>query len=132
MGMFDYYIPEPSLSCPVCGGPLEGWQGKDADCLLLYWKQGQRSPIKSDWPEESIENQASFLASFTLPDVFEFYTWGCKCDRRIDAYGFCENGVWVRSEIVTHLNFRPGTRTSSHDEHSIQNELQKWLESKRP
>jgi hypothetical protein len=129
--MFDYYIPEPPLSCPVCGGQLQGWQGKDGGCILLYWKQGRRFPIKSDWPKESIENQANFLESFSLPEVFAFYAWGgCKCDRRIDAYGFCEHGVWVRSEIVTHLNFRPGNRTSLHDEHSIKNELQKWLESK--
>jgi hypothetical protein len=126
MGMFDYYIPEPPLSCPVCHEPLSGWQGKDADCLLLHWRQGQRFPIKTD-----IEDLSKSLESFTLPEVFEFYTWGgCKCDRNIIAYGFTENGIWARSEIVTHLNFRPGTRTSLHDTHSIKNELRTWLESK--
>jgi len=129
MGLFDHYIPDPSLACPVCGSPLEGWQGTDADSLLLTWKQGERFPIKHDWPEECVSDERAFLESCALPPMFTFCTWGCRCDRRIEAYGFCEDGVWARSELVTHLNWRPGPQNNLRDEHKIKRDLQKWLES---
>jgi hypothetical protein len=129
MGMYDSYIPDPPLSCPVCGQKLERWQGKEAACLLLTWKQGEQFPIKHDLGDW-VENDKEFLESQTLPPLFEFYTNGCKCDRWITAYGFCENGIWLRSEIVTHLNWRPGPQNNVRDEHKIKRSLQRWLESK--
>jgi hypothetical protein len=130
MGLFDTYIPDPPLSCPVCGTLIERWQGYDADCLLFTWKQGQRHPIRHDWPEECVEDEQQFLQSHTLPASFAFYAWDCKCDRQpLAAYGFCEDGVWVRSEFVTHLNWRPGPQNSVRDEHKIKRDLETWLKS---
>jgi hypothetical protein len=45
MGMFDYYRPVPAPRCPTCGDELTERQGKDADCLLLVWRQGERHPV---------------------------------------------------------------------------------------
>ena len=45
MGMFDWYVPDPPLKCPVCGTLLERWQGKDGPCALLVWKQGEAVPV---------------------------------------------------------------------------------------
>ncbi|QDV49029.1 hypothetical protein Enr17x_10440 [Gimesia fumaroli] len=61
-----------------------------------------------------------------LPPRFEFYTDGCRCDRLIEAYGFCERGVWCRTEIVTHLNYRPGYTTSEREAHRFRKELLRW------
>ena len=44
MGMFDYYQPSEKIFCPFCNVELNEWQGKDADCALLLWKQGQSYP----------------------------------------------------------------------------------------
>jgi len=38
MGMFDRYIPEPSIDCPLCETRSVEWQGKDSLCFLLRWK----------------------------------------------------------------------------------------------
>lgn len=125
--MFDYYIPDPPLSCPVCGEILKDWQGTGADCLLLTWKQGERFPIKHDL-DDGVGNDKEFLQSRTLPGEFEFYSYSCKCNRQISAYGFCDENTWARSEIVTHLNWRPGPKNDVRDEHRIKRDLQRWLE----
>jgi hypothetical protein len=127
--MFDYYIPVPPIHCPVCAEPLKDWQGKAGPCLLLTWKQGSRFPIKHELGD-CVENDKEFLESCNLPQAFEFYTDGCNCKRSIRAYGFCEKGAWVRSEIVTHLNWRPGPQNNVRDEHKIKRELQKWLKTR--
>lgn len=129
MGMFDYYIPDPPLHCPVCNSALEGWQGKDGPCMLLIWQQESKIPVAHKLPEENIDNNKVFLESFVLPSHFEIYTDDCKCERLINAYGFCEDEVWCRSEIVTHLNFRPGYTTSEKDEHKIRKDLKQWIEN---
>jgi hypothetical protein len=129
MGMYDSYIPDPPLDCPVCGERLGNWQGKEAQCLLLTWKQGHRFPIKHDLGDW-VENDKAFLESQTLPPQFAFYTYGCKCNRWISAYGFCDKNTWMRSEIVTHLNWQPGPQNNVRDEHKARRDLKRWLESR--
>jgi len=131
MGMFDTYIFDPPLQCPVCGTSLSHLQGKDGPCLLLTWKQGHRHPIKHDLPDECVEDEREFLESCALPDFFTLYSYDCKCERQpLEIYGFCENGVWVRSEFVTHLNWCPGPQHNANDERKIKRDLKQWLESK--
>lgn len=128
MGMFDYYVPNPPLHCPVCNSALESWQGKDGPCMRLTWQQGNKFPVAHEWPEEYVANDEVYLESFVLPSHFEIYTDECNCGRVIDVYGSCEDKVWIRSEIVTHLNFRPGYTTSEKDEHKIRKDLKQWIE----
>ena len=128
--MFDHYVPEPPLNCPVCGEALSGWQGKNGPCFLLTWEQGKRFPTRHGWIGECLEDDAQILTTFALPETFEFYTDGCRCDRLIQAYGFCDNETWIRSEMVTHLNWRPRPENSLRDEHRVRKELEAWLQSR--
>lgn len=128
MSLFDSYIPEPALRCPVCDFLLTNWQGKDGPCLLLTWQQGVKFPVAHELPEESVDDSKSFLESWSLPPRFEIYSDECRCGRLIEAYGICEQGVWSRTEIVTHLNYCPDGTTSEGDARRIRNELQRWLE----
>ncbi len=34
MGMFDYVVNVPPVTCPRCGNPLDGWQTKDLENTL--------------------------------------------------------------------------------------------------
>ncbi|MFH1300233.1 MAG: hypothetical protein ABIK07_04165 [Planctomycetota bacterium] len=129
MSLFDHYIPDPPLRCPVCDSVLEDWQGKDGPCFLLTWRQGIKFPVAHEWPDESVSDTKSFLESWTLPSRFVIYTDGCRCDRQIEAYGTCENGVWMFAEVVTHFNYRPGSLTSAQDEQQIRDDLKRWIEN---
>jgi len=100
MGMFDYYIPQPELKCPVCGKQLREWQGKDAHCALFTWKQGLAHPL-----EISDEKwRASERPEATLPTRFEIYTDSCGCPCMVTAFGRCADGIWVETELVTAQN----------------------------
>ncbi len=79
MGMFDYYVPQPELQCPLCGDELADFQGKDGPNFLSRFKQGQEIPEHDDWEED----------------------WGIESDRvadRIRIYTSCKNGHWVEAE----------------------------------
>jgi len=95
MGMFDYYEPRPSLSCPSCESALSGWQGQSGPCWLFRWVQGRAAPETNLLDPES--------ASRRLPDDFEFYTSCGACDTWVDALGSCEAGVWTRVYVICPL-----------------------------
>lgn len=131
MGLFDHYVPDPPLVCPVCNTVLDGWQGKDGPCMQLTWKQGAKIPVAHIWPDECVPKDEIFFETFVLPRHFQIYTDECICQRTIEAYGICNDEIWLQTEIVTHLNFRPGPTTSKKDELRIQKDLQKWIESNK-
>jgi hypothetical protein len=100
MGMFDWYEPGPELAtCPVCGSPLYGWQGKDADNpLLLVWRQGERAPVDQRMDDEYclyIEDRDALR----LPERFLIHT-ACLADHRHMAEGRCVDGVWLTSAFI--------------------------------
>ena len=128
MGMFDTYIPDPAIACPVCGAVLENWQGKDAQCMLLTWKQNEKHPIAHAWPEESVPVDQEFLDQFTLPAQFTIYTNGCNCDRMIYANGTCLDGIWISTELVTPENYRTLPTDSTKDVSRKKEDLRKWLQ----
>lgn len=83
------YEPVPVLSCPFCATALDEWQGSDAACALLVWRQGLRNPVaqRADEPLDDIEN-------LRLPDQFRIST-NCPNDGQpLDADGRCVDGVW--------------------------------------
>ena len=129
MSYYDNYIPEPSLKCPVCGTILDHWQGCDGCGLFVTWKQGHKFPIAHPWPDECLEDPIVGL-EYTLPDEFQISAHCDKCNRWVEAYGFCSEEIWVRSEFITHLNWRPGKGDSVRDEHKIKHDLERWLNSK--
>ena len=130
MGMFDSYNPSPPLTCPGCRRVLTGWQGKDGACLLLHWQQGERFPTATDWPQDSIQNQDvdAFLKSCdTLPDNFAFYSYDCDCDRRVVAFGQCTGGIWLTTELETHVNATPEATESDREFRKRVADLERWV-----
>ncbi|MEQ8635487.1 GrpB family protein [Gimesia maris] len=127
MSLFDYFIPDPPLHCPACGRELKNWQGKEGPCFQLTWQQGIKFPVASDC-ELTPDSGTNQNWKETLPATFLIYADGCACDRLVEAYGTCENEVWVHSEVVTHHNFQPGSTTSLQDERKIRRQLKQWIE----
>ena len=95
MGMFDRYEPRPGLSCPSCGWAVSEWQGQSGPCCLFEWVQGHAAPMNERVEEGSAPSR--------LPDHFEIYAWCVPCDHWVDALGFCEAGVWTRTERICPL-----------------------------
>jgi hypothetical protein len=94
MGLFDTYIPQPPLTCPVCGTALGNWQGKDGPCLLLLWTQRIREPRATDSDVDA--------KGVALPDEFLIYSYDCACfDYGVEVVGRCVDGVWQLSEFLT-------------------------------
>lgn len=94
--MFDYYQPSEKLQCPICKVKLEEWQGKDAECALLLWKQGQPFP-SSTTDDEEVEMPEENRQTW-LPEKFEFYSYDCE-KHCVTAEGKTEDGVWTTSRI---------------------------------
>jgi hypothetical protein len=51
MGLFDDYVPDPQLICPICKRKLSGWQAKDGPRAMVQWRQRVR------WPQETVPDQ---------------------------------------------------------------------------
>lgn len=100
MGMFDHYEPVPGLTCPACGAPLDGWQGKDGDCALFVWRQGRAAPVGQDVPEES-RALPEVAAGCRLPEEFEIYTQCCGGRFFVTAQGRAPDGHWAETELET-------------------------------
>ena len=91
MGMFDHYQPVPSLNCPKCNAELDGWQGKNGPCALLYWKQGVKYPVdEMGFLDKSPESE-------TLQETFQIYTSCPKCKHWVEATCKGENYVWTQT-----------------------------------
>ncbi len=103
MGMFDFYKPKQELKCPVCNFPLKEWQGKDADCALFVWQEGEQTPIGQK-VDDSIRISEAELSKRKLPEVFIIYCYECNCGFPVMANCQCKNGVWVKTELITKLN----------------------------
>ena len=107
MGMFDYYYPDPPLTCPVCGKELTGWQGKDGPCILSHWKQGSEFPVATNLAEDDLPDGdvARYLKSIPcLPETFTISSYECDCNREVNAFGYCTDGVWSSTSLETHEN----------------------------
>jgi hypothetical protein len=106
MGMFDTYLPSPSLSCPRCGAPLCDLQGKDGPCGLFVWRQGVAAP--ADQPvDDECKLPVEKRDAFRLPERFEIYTECSECKLWVNATGVCEDGVWAQCVVATNAD---GTR----------------------
>ncbi len=99
MGMFDYYQLSEKILCPVCNVELKEWQGKDADCALLLWKQGQSYPESSALLDEETEMPEEIRRTWRLPEKFVFYSYDCE-KHCVYVEGQTVNEVWVNNRIV--------------------------------
>jgi hypothetical protein len=110
MGMFDWYEPNPPLDCPVCGKTLsQYWQGKDANCFMFIWHQGERHPINQDVPDEMKWS----LEHVQLPEEFVIYNNCCGKGNFVYAKCRAPNGVWTETELVTAQNASQGKQRKS-------------------
>ncbi len=105
MGMFDLYIPNPTIDCPHCGKALEGWQGKEGGCGLFVWQQGIPHPIDQTCDDE-FKISKKDLKNFSLPKVFTIYGGFCPDCGQKDWKGwiqscncYCEESIWCKTEL---------------------------------
>jgi hypothetical protein len=98
MGMYDWYIPIPKLSCPVCGRELLEWQGKDGPCALFTWKQWKSAAIDQKAGENNISESERALVQ--LPSTFRMYSNDCNCPYPVEAFGYCIDGIWKSTSLV--------------------------------
>ena len=110
MSMFDCYEPVPPISCPECGAPASGWQGKDAENALLLWRQGSRYPVDHYIDDETRLSPAE-MRSCTLPESFDIWT-SCGTGHWLEAKGHTESGVWCRTDGVTAGGFTQRARAA--------------------
>ena len=96
--MFDYYQPTEKIECPVCKIELKEWQGKDAVCALLLWKQGQSYP-ESTIHDEEIEMPEEIRRTWCLPEKFTFYSYDCE-KHCVWVEGKTENEIWTKNRII--------------------------------
>jgi len=96
MGMFDWYRPLGPLDCPVCHVPLLEWQGKDGQCALYVWQQGEAAPVEQACDEEYKRPDTMKLAR--LPDSFSIYSNDCL-KHWITAKCKTVAGVWCETQI---------------------------------
>ena len=98
VGMYDAYEPQPPISCPICGAPSLGWQGKDGPCALFLWRQGSRHPVDQQIDEDVRIDPASY-GEFVLPPTFKIIGW-CANDHLFEATGRAPSGVWAETELT--------------------------------
>jgi hypothetical protein len=98
MGMLDYYQPSEKIHCPICKIELKDWQGKDANCALLLWKQGQPYP-DSTLHDEEIEMPEEVRRTWRLPQKFVFYSHDCE-KHCVYVEGQTKNEVWFDNCII--------------------------------
>ncbi len=97
--MFDWYEPQPALSCPECGAPLVQWQGKEGPRGSFVWRQGVTAPVDQR-ADEGVRLPEDRRRTFRLPGTFCFYSYDCAEHRPIDARGTCVEGTWHRTELL--------------------------------
>ena len=100
MGLFDSYEPVPPLDCPVCGSPLDGWQGKDVPCALFFWRQGETAPVDQDVPDELKGD----FSKARLPADFEIRTPCCGGRFFVTAHCTAPSGAWLDCTLETAEN----------------------------
>jgi hypothetical protein len=97
MGMFDWYVPTPTIPCAVCGDTPREWQGKDGPCALVVWHQGQPSPVEHRVDAE-VENLAGFALA-RLPPQFSIHALDSR-DHTLIAEGVGIDGTWATTRLV--------------------------------
>ena len=103
MGMFDWYQPAEKCACPVCGTPLQDWQGKDGPCCLFVWQEGEKYPINQRVDDE-IRFSSEEMQQWTLPLQFWIYSYDCSDHRPIVALGITRDGVWTSTSLQPFLS----------------------------
>ena len=112
MGLFDWFIPDPPIPCPVCGGELTGWQGKHDENALYVWTQHVPNPVKQDGNPEfdggNTEgkrlNDGRIEFDYGACRKCGFDSW--RADIHMQLVAVIENRVWTRTE--TDPPARPG------------------------
>lgn len=98
MSMFDWYKPAQKYVCPVCGTPLEEWQGGDGPCCLFVWQEGEKYPVDqrvSDDVRSSVEERQRWM----LPLRFWISSLDCPLHYPIIALGTTQDEVWSSTSL---------------------------------
>jgi hypothetical protein len=98
--MYDEYVPDPPLTCPVDGATLDqGFQGKDGPSVLAVYRQGQH--IVGDYGTHGYTGPSADAEDFPDDGVFQFYgSHGGKHGHWVDCEGTLVDGVWTSSRVI--------------------------------
>jgi len=99
MGMFDWYQPDPPITCPVCHKALAEWQGKDGPCGLFLWRQNVATAV-DQLADDDCKLDEGRREVFRLPEKFMIYSYSCDCGHAVEAVCRCENGSWTSTVLV--------------------------------
>ena len=91
MGMFDWYEPDPPITCISCDAVPAEWQGKEGPNALLVWRQGRRHPVLQRADDGLARAD---LMTFVLPERFRFSTT-CENGHELLFEGRTTDGVWT-------------------------------------
>ena len=98
VGMFDWYEPERTHTCPACGAQLSDWQGTSGPCALLVYRQGRRYPVEQRIdPDARLPNLRR--ETFLLPTAFEIHTV-CLHGHSAALHCGSDDGRWVRCALT--------------------------------
>ena len=101
--MFDYYRPQPTIACPVCGAPISEWQGNDGPCGLFVWEQGSAAPI-DQVASLDVRLDTASLQRVRLPPLFLIRARCCSPNFSVEAVGRAHHGVWDTTTVTTAAN----------------------------
>ena len=80
MGLFDEFIPDPTIACPKCEqGSLEHWQGKHSGNALYVWRQGVEHPV-TQLGDEELRPSGDELREVRLPSEEGLWAAGGTCN----------------------------------------------------
>jgi hypothetical protein len=100
MGMFDYYEPRSSFSCPVCGTAHQEWQGTDGPCGLFLFREGVAGAFEQRVDEECRLSPEQTGAQ-SLPAEFSVRAYDCACPYPTVLLCHAPAGEWQSSELFT-------------------------------
>ncbi len=98
MGVFDYYFPNPIISCAVCGSELRRWQGKDGPNALFVWQQGIAHPLSQMVDDGGLYKEA--VQARRLPQEFMIFPeTTCCAGCPVSATCWTDGEAWTETKL---------------------------------
>lgn len=82
MALGDFFVPDPVLLCPICGGELPEWDGFGGPGAFLVYRQGKSDPVEARMPSQAPDRIT------TLPNG------------RIPIFATCANQHYLMAEAI--------------------------------
>ena len=104
MGVWDSFIPVPTLLCPVCAADLGKWEGRGNRAFFLEWEQGLPNPARH-LVDPDLRLSAGQLADIRPTENVEL-SGACPAGHVVDAEALIRDGIWSESRLTSVLDGR--------------------------